>query len=177
MFNDMACEYELTNIPDSISCECELSNIFDVNVAQDMLDVKICESCSSISSGVSSAALNELFGLPDSIPQLVIWSDTDIYSTLQDIVPSIDIDISIEQAAEFTRQTQPIVGTDTSICKSVEQGNGSELEQFFGVVEPKGCQWMTQDEVCAYLEQIMQTIDQELTASMAQSITKQTQQS
>ena len=172
----MACEYELTNILDPISCKCELSNIFDVNVTQDMLDVNVYESCSSDSSGGTSAALNELFGLPDSIPQLVIGSDTDIYSILQDIVPSIDIDISIEQAAEFTRQTQTIVGTDISIGKSVEQGNGSDLEKFFGVVEPKDCQWMTQDEVFAYLEQIMQTIDPELTASMAQSITKQTKQ-
>ena len=126
--------------------------------------------------GGSSAALDELFGLPENVPTLVIGSDTDIYSALQDIVPSMDLSISAQQAAGFTRQTQALVGKDTSIGESVE-GNGSELEQFFGVVEPKDCQWMTDQEVCQALEQIMQTIDPELSASMAQSITTQTQQS
>lgn len=129
-----------------------------------------------IGSVGSSEALEELFGLPESVPQLVIGSDTDIYRTLQDIVPSMDINLSTEQADEFTTKTQALVGKDTSIGESVEQGNGSELEQFFGVVEPKDCQWMTTDEVCKALEQIMQTIDTELTASMAQSITQNTQQ-
>ena len=126
----------------------------------------------STSGGGSSEALEELFGLPENVPTLVIGSDTDIYSALQDIVPSMDLSISAQQAAGFTRQTQTLVGKDTSIGESMEQGNGSELEQFFGVVEPKDCQWMTTDEVCAALEQIMQTIDPELTASMAQSITQ-----
>lgn len=130
-----------------------------------------------IPEGGSSAALDELFGLPESVPTLVIGSDTDIYSALKDIVPSMDLSISAQQAAGFTRQTQWLVGKDTSIGESMEQGNGSELEQFFGVVEPKDCQWMTDQEVCQALEQIMQTIDPELTASMAQSITTQTQQS
>ena len=128
------------------------------------------------STGGSSAALDALFGLPESVPQLVIGSDTDIYRTLQDIVPSMDLSLSAEVAAGFTRQTKTLVGKDISIGESVEQGNGSELEQFFVVVEPKDCQWMTTDEVCAALEQIMQSIDPELTASMAQSITTQTQQ-
>lgn len=127
------------------------------------------------STGGSSAALDELFGLPENVPQLVIGSDTEIYTALQDIVPSMDLSISAQQAAGFTAQTQALVGKDTSIGESVE-GNGSSLEQFFGVVEPKDCQWMTDQEVCAALEQIMQTIDPELTASMAQSITTQTQQ-
>ena len=130
-----------------------------------------------IPEGGSSAALDELFGLPENVPTLVIGSDTDIYSALQDIMPSMDLNLSPEQAAEFTRQTQALVGKDMSIGESMEQGNGSELEQFFGVVEPKDCQWMTDQEVCQALEQIMQTIDPELTASMAQSITTQTQQS
>lgn len=129
-----------------------------------------------IGSGGSSEALDELFGLPENVPQLVIGSDTDIYRTLQDIVPSMDLSISAQQAAGFTRQTQTLVGKDMSVGESVEQGNGSSLEQFFGVVEPKDCQWMTTDEVCEYLERIMQSIDPELTASMAQSITTQTQQ-
>ena len=123
------------------------------------------------SGGGSSEALDELFGLPESVPTLVIGSDTEVCRALQDIVPSMDLSISAQQAAGFTRQTQALVGKDTSIGESVE-GNGSELEQFFGVVEPKDCQWMTTDEVCAALEQIMQTIDTELTASMAQSITQ-----
>ena len=131
----------------------------------------------STSGGGSSEALEELFGLPENVPTLVIGSDTDIYSALQDIMPSMDLNLSPEQAAEFSRQTQWLVGKDMSIGESVEQGNGSELEQFFGVVEPKDCQWMTDQEVCQALEQIMQTIDPELTASMAQSITTQTQQS
>ena len=130
----------------------------------------------STSGGGSSAALEELFGLPENVPQLVIGSDTDIYSALKDIVPSMDLSISAQQAVGFTRQTQWLVGKDMSIGESVE-GNGSDLEQFFGVVEPKDCQWMTDQEVCQALEQIMQTIDPELTASMAQSITTQTQQS
>lgn len=129
-----------------------------------------------IPEGGSSAALDELFGLPENVPQLVIGSDTDIYRTLQDIVPSMDLSISAEIAAGFTARTQTLVGKDMSVGESVEQGNGSELEQFFGVVEPKDCQWMTTDEVYEYLEQIMQSIDPELTASMAQSITTQTQQ-
>ena len=126
--------------------------------------------------GGSSAALDELFGLPENIPQLVIGSDTDIYRTLQDTIPTMDINLSAEQAADITRKTTALVGKDITIGEAVEQGNGSELEQFFGVVEPKDCQWMTQDEVCAYLEQIMQRLDTELTAAMAQSITQQTQQ-
>ena len=126
--------------------------------------------------GGSSAALDELFGFPENVPQLVIGSDTDIYSALKDIVPSMDLSISAQQAAGFTRQTQWLVGKDMYIGESVE-GNGSSLEQFFGVVEPKDCQWMTTDEVCQALEQIMQTIDPELTATQAQSITTQTQQS
>lgn len=130
-----------------------------------------------IPEGGSSAALEELFGLPENVPTLVIGSDTDIYSALQDIVPSMDLSISAQQAAGFTRQTQWLVGKDTSIGESMEQGNGSELEQFFGVVEPKDCQWMTDQEVCQALEQIMQTIDPELSAEQAQSITTQTQQS
>ena len=125
----------------------------------------------STSGGGSSAALDELFGLPENVPQLVIGSDTDIYSALKDIVPSMDLNLSPEQAAEVTRQTQWLVGKDTSIGESVE-GNGSELEQFFGVVEPKDCQWMTTDEVCAALERIMQSIDPGLTAEQAQSITQ-----
>ena len=125
----------------------------------------------STSGGGSSAALEELFGLPENVPTLVIGSDTDIYSALQDIMPSMDLNISPEQAAEVSRQTQALVGKDMSIGESVE-GNGSDLEQFFGVVEPKDCQWMTDQEVCQALEQIMQTIDPELTASMAQSITQ-----
>ena len=127
------------------------------------------------STGGSSAALDELFGLPENVPQLVIGSDTEVCRALQDIVPSMDLSISAQQAAGFTRQTQTLVGKDMSVGESVE-GNGSSLEQFFGVVEPKDCQWMTTDEVCAALEQIMQSIDPELTASMAQSITTQTQQ-
>ena len=130
-----------------------------------------------IPEGGSSAALEELFGLPENVPQLVIGSDTDIYSALKDIVPSMDLSISAQQAAGFTRQTQWLVGKDTSIGESMEQGNGSELEQFFGVVEPKDCQWMTDQEVCQALERIMQSIDPELTAEQAQSITTQTQQS
>ena len=126
--------------------------------------------------GEASPAVEELFGLPESVPQLVIGSDTEIYRTLQDIVPTMDLSLSAEVAAGFTAQTQALVGKDTSIGESVEQGNGSELEQFFGVVEPKDCQWMTDQEVCAALEQIMQTIDPELTAQQAQSITTQTQQ-
>lgn len=128
------------------------------------------------STGGSSAALDELFGLPENVPQLVIGSDTEVCRTLQDIVPSMDLSLSAQQAAGFTRQTQILVGKDMSVGESVEQGNGSELEQFFGVVEPKDCQWMTTDEVCAALEQIMQSIDPELTAQQAQSITTQTQQ-
>ena len=127
--------------------------------------------------GGSSAALDELFGLPENVPTLVIGSDTDIYRALQDIVPTMDLNLSPEQAAEVTTKTQALVGKDTSIGESMEQGNGSELEQFFGVVEPKDCQWMTDQEVCQALEQIMQTIDPELTATQAQSITTQTQQS
>ena len=130
-----------------------------------------------IGSGGSSAALEELFGLPENVPTLIIGSDTDIYSALQDIVPTMDLTLSPEAAAEFSRQTQALVGKDTSIGESMEQGNGSALEQFFGVVEPKDCQWMTDQEVCQALEQIMQTIDPELTATQAQSITTQTQQS
>ena len=129
-----------------------------------------------IGSGGSSVALEELFGLPESVPSLVIGSDTDIYRTLQDIVPSMDLSLSAQQAAEFTIQTQTLCGKDTSIGESVEQGNGSPTEQFFGVVEPKDCQWMTTDEVCDYLERIMQSLDPELTAEQAQSITTQTQQ-
>lgn len=128
-----------------------------------------------IPEGGSSAALDELFGLPENVPQLVIGSDIEVCRALQDIVPSMDLSISAQQAAGFTRQTQTLVGKDTSIGESVE-GNGSSIEQFFGVVEPKDCQWMTDQEVCEYLEQIMQSIDPELTASMAQSITTQTQQ-
>lgn len=128
------------------------------------------------STGGSSEALDELFGLPENVPQLVIGSDIEVCRALQDIVPSMDISISAQQAAGFTRRTQTLVGKDTSVGESVEQGNGSSLEQFFGVVEPKDCQWMTDQEVCAALEQIMQFIDPELTASMAQSITTQTQQ-
>ena len=120
----------------------------------------------------SSEALEELFGLPESVPTLVIGSDTEVCRALQDIVPSMDLSISAEVAAGFTRQTQALVGKDMSVGESVEQGNGSSLEQFFGVVEPKDCQWMTTDEVCAALEQIMQTIDHELTAQQAQSITQ-----
>ena len=131
----------------------------------------------STSGGGSSEALDELFGLPENVPQLVIGSDTDIYSALKDIVPSMDLSISAQQAAGFTRQTQWLVGKDMSTGESVEQGNGSPLEQFFGVVEPKDCQWMTDQEVCAALERIMQSIDPELTAEQAQSITTQTQQS
>ena len=116
--------------------------------------------------------MDELFGLPENVPQLVIGSDTDIYSALQDIVPSMDLSISAQQAAGFTAQTQTLVGKDTSIGESMEQGNGSPLEQFFGVVEPKDCQWMTTDDVCAALERIMQSIDPELTATQAQSITQ-----
>lgn len=127
------------------------------------------------STGGSSEALDELFGLPENVPQLVIGSDIEVCRALQDIVPSMDLSISAQQAAGFTRQTKALVGKDMSVGESVE-GNGSELEQFFGVVEPKDCQWMTDQEVCAALEQIMQTIDPELTASMAQSITTQTQQ-
>ena len=127
--------------------------------------------CDGSGGGGSSEALEELFGLPENVPQLVIGSDTDIYSALQDIVPSMDLSISAQQAAGFTRQTQWLVGKDTSIGESV-QGNGSELEQFFGVVEPKDCQWMTTDEVCAALERIMQSIDPGLTAEQAQSITQ-----
>jgi hypothetical protein len=126
--------------------------------------------CGAGGSG-SSLALDELFGLPENVPQLVIGSDTEVCRALQDIVPSMDLSISAEVAAGFTSQTQTLVGKDTSIGEAVE-GNGSDLEQFFGVVEPKDCQWMTTDEVCAALEQIMQTIDPELTASMAQSITQ-----
>ena len=129
-----------------------------------------------IPEGGSSAALDELFGLPENVPSLVIGSDTDIYTALQDIVPTMDLSISSQQAAGFTRRTQTLVGKDMSVGESVEKGNGSELEQFFGVVEPKDCQWMTDQEVCAALEQIMQSIDPDLTASMAQSITTQTQQ-
>ena len=125
----------------------------------------------STSGGGSSEALEELFGLPENVPTLVIGSDTDIYSALQDIVPTMDLTLSPEAAAEVTRQTQTLVGTDMSTGESVE-GNGSALEQFFGVVEPKDCQWMTDQEVCQALEQTMQTIDPELTASMAQSITQ-----
>ena len=124
-----------------------------------------------IPEGGSSAALDELFGLPENVPQLVIGSDIEVCRALQDIVPSMDLSISAQQAAGFTRQTQALVGKDTSIGESVE-GNGSELEQFFGVVEPKDCQWMTTDEVCAALERIMQSIDPELTAEQAQSITQ-----
>ena len=124
--------------------------------------------------GGSSVALEELFGLPESVPSLVIGSDTDIYRTLQDIVPSMDLSLSAEVAREFTIQTQALCGKDTSIGESVEQGNGSPTEQFFGVVEPKDCQWMTTDEVCAALEQIMQSLDPELTATQAQSITQST---
>lgn len=127
-------------------------------------------------TGGSSEALDELFGLPENVPTLVIGSDVEVCRTLQDIVPSMDISISAEVAAGFTRQTQALVGKDMSVSESVEQGNGSELEQFFGVVEPKDCQWMTTDEVYEYLERIMQTIDHELTAQQAQSITTQTQQ-
>ena len=126
------------------------------------------------SGGGSSVALEELFGLPESVPSLVIGSDTDIYRTLQDIVPSMDLNLSAEVAREFTIQTQTLCGKDTSIGESVEQGNGSPTEQFFGVVEPKDCQWMTTDEVCAALEQIMQSLDPELTATQAQSITQST---
>lgn len=129
-----------------------------------------------IGTGGSSAALDELFGLPENVPSLVIGSDIEVCRALQDIVPSMDLSISAQQAAGFTAQTQTLVGKDTSTGESVEQGNGSELEQFFGVVEPKDCQWMTIDEICAALEQIMQTIDPELTASMAQSITQSTTQ-
>ena len=131
--------------------------------------IKTTTSCGS---SEASPALDELFGLPENVPQLVIGSDTDIYSALQDIVPSMDLSISAQQAAGFTRQTQWLVGKDTSIGESMEQGNGSALEQFFGVVEPKDCQWMTDQEVCQALEQIMQTIDPELTATQAQSITQ-----
>lgn len=127
-------------------------------------------------TGGSSEAVDELFGLPENVPQLVIGSDIEVCRALQDIVPSMDLSISAQQAADFTARTQTLVGKDMSVGESVEQGNGSSLEQFFGVVEPKDCQWMTQDEVCAALEQIMQSIDPELTASMAQSITTQTQQ-
>lgn len=130
----------------------------------------------STGGGGSSVALEELFGLPESVPQLVIGSDIEIYTALQDIVPSMDLSLSAEQAADITSQTEALVGKDTSIGEAVEQGNGSELEQFFGVVEPKDCQWMTTDEVCAALEQIMQTIDPELTAQQAQSITQSTTQ-
>ena len=129
-----------------------------------------------IGSGGSSAALEELFGLPENVPQLVIGSDIEVCRALQDIVPSMDLSISAQQAVGFTRQTKALVGKDTSIGESVE-GNGSELEQFFGVVEPKDCQWMTDQEVCQALERIMQTIDPELSATQAQSITTQTQQS
>ena len=128
------------------------------------------------SGGGSSEALEELFGLPESVPSLVIGNDIEVCRTLQDIVPSMDLNLSAQQAAEFTRQTQALCGKDTSIGESVEQGNGSPTEQFFGVVEPKDCQWMTTDEVCAALEQIMQSLDTELTAEQAQSITTQTQQ-
>ena len=127
------------------------------------------------STGGSSAALDELFGLPENVPSLVIGSDIEVCRALQDIVPSMDLSISAQQAADFTRQTQTLVGKDMSVGESVE-GNGSELEQFFGVVEPKDCQWMTDQEVYEYLERIMQSIDPELTAQQAQSITTQTQQ-
>ena len=129
-----------------------------------------------IGTGGSSASLDELFGLPENVPQLVIGSDIEVYRALQDIVPSMDISLSAKQAAGFTARTQTLVGKDMSVGESVEQGNGSELEQFFGVVEPKDCEWMTDQEVYEYLERIMQSIDPELTASMAQSITTQTQQ-
>ena len=130
-----------------------------------------------IPEGGSSAALDELFGLPENVPQLVIGSDIEVCRALQDIVPTMDLSISAQQAAGFTRQTQTLVGKDMSTGESVEQGNGSDLEQFFGVVEPKDCQWMTDQEVCAALERIMQSIDPGLTAEQAQSITTQTQQS
>ena len=126
------------------------------------------------SGGGSSVALEELFGLPESVPSLVIGNDIEVCRTLQDIVPSMDLNLSAQQAREVTIKTQALCGKDTSIGESVEQGNGSPTEQFFGVVEPKDCQWMTTDEVCAALEQIMQSLDPELTAEQAQSITQST---
>ena len=126
------------------------------------------------SGGGSSVALEELFGLPESVPSLVIGNDIEVCRTLQDIVPSMDLNLSAQQAREVTIKTQALCGKDTSIGESVEQGNGSPTEQFFGVVEPKDCQWMTTDEVCDYLERIMQSLDPELTATQAQSITQST---
>ena len=148
-------------------------------VPEEQTLINLPEAIKTTTSGGSSEAspaLEELFGLPENVPQLVIGSDIEVFRALQDIVPSMDLSISAQQAAGFTAQTKALVVKDTSVGEAVEQGNGSELEQFFGVVEPKDCQWMTTDEVYAALEQIMQSIDPELTASMAQSITNQTQQ-
>lgn len=145
-------------------------------VPEEQTLINLPEAIKTTTSGGSSETLERLFGLPENVPSLVIGSDTDIYTALQDIVPTMDLNLSAEVAAEFTRKTQTLCGNDTSIGESREQGNGSELEQFFGVVEPKDCQWMTDQEVCEYLEQIMQSLDPELTAEQASSITTQTQQ-
>ena len=130
-----------------------------------------------ISEGGSSILVDELLGLPEQLPDGVVFpSDTEIYRDLEDIMTSMDFELSTAQADEITSQAEMYCGKDTSTGETHPLGKGSSIEQFYGVVAPTDCEFMQEQEVYDFLEQVMQHFDQELTAEMAQTITTNTQQ-
>ena len=125
--------------------------------------------------GGSSELVEELLGLPGTLPDgYIIPDDTEIYNDLQDIITTMDINFTIEMAEETRIQTEAIVENDVTIGEKYQLGGESALEQFYGVVAPQGCEWMTEQDVYQWLEHVMQIIDINLTPEKAKEITQQT---
>jgi hypothetical protein len=122
-----------------------------------------------------SVLLEDLLGLPESLPEAYEFPQAqEVYSTLEDVMTTMDLDLTQKQAAEITQATINIVGEDTDGVTSVPLGKGSALEQFYGLTLPENCEWMTEDDVYTHLEAVMMQIDPELTPEMVTEITNNT---
>lgn len=128
-----------------------------------------------IKKGGSSELVEELLGLPGTLPDgYIIPDDTEIYNDLQDIITMMDISFTTKMAEEIRIRTNAIVENDVTIGEIYQLGGESALEQFYGVVAPQDCEWMTEQDVYQWLEHVMQIIDINLTPEQAQEITQQT---
>lgn len=116
-----------------------------------------------------SELVEGLFGLPESMPSIEVYTDDEVYADLEQIIPTMDSDISTEQAADISRTVRSIVGTETESIGNPQ--GGSLLEQFFGVA---GYEFISEESVLQQMEEIMCSLDTDLTAEMADSITEET---
>jgi hypothetical protein len=173
---------EITNI-DSLAKEATLlAKVAELKEALNTIDFTSIEQAIQDVEDVTAREETLSQGVKDIIKAIKNIDFTDLENSIAEVKNAVaNIDFSALAKEETLTQVQSKVEEvgnkiDNIKLPEIDTTNiaSKDLERFFGVKPIEGYEFMTAEEVCAELEEIMTSIDLELTQEQAKEITNNT---